>query len=436
MSPFESERIMYKQALSCLLLICGIVCFVLGCSGDETTGPEPNDSPLITFTYEKIAVASGATENLTVDVSDPDDDPLEVTWVVTRGTLLSSQGDPTMTWRAPTSTGLDTIWVTVSDGKKSRTILETIVVGFPWSQEVLSEDVTWRTVMSPYVLTIPANAMTVPRAKKLTIEPGVTVYISPGMSWAVTGILEINGTSGNIVRLEPNHRDVLGEYPLGGFWEGIVVSTDGPQPGVLDLSYAKISYGAHNITVTSSASATLNGCELIFSALESVFHGSTGSLTIQNCSVTDNLSDAIKISAFISNPLLVNILSNDIKYNSGAGMVFDFPDSKGQVPMNVTGNEIIWNASYGIHFLKPSYPEIHDNTIYANDYLQSNPINSRNIRLEPGFAGDPSKPEISAELNYWVTTDSTQIDNSILDSADRGDINTRVKFWPWRVTPP
>jgi hypothetical protein len=314
--------------------------------------------------------------------------------------------------------------------------METIIIGFPWSDANIVGDVIWNAATSPKVLTIPGNGLTIPRSATLKIEEGVTIYISPGMSWYVTGTLEINGTQGNNVVLQPNHRDLLHQYPLGGFWEGILVSTDGARPGTLDLSYARISYGAQNIKVTSSASATLNGCEVIFGAIESIFHGSTGTLTVQNCALTDNFGDAIEISGFISKPALVNILSNEIKYNTGAGIVFDFADSIGQVPVNVTGNELAWNASFGIYFLKPSYPEIHDNAIYSNDYLQANPLHSKNIRLEAGFTGDPSKPEIHAENNYWVTTDSVDIDTSILDSADRGDINTRVKFWPWRTSWP
>ncbi len=79
-----------------------------------------------------VAVPKSDPSTLTVTATDPDGDAVSVLWEVTTGHVLTraQQGNPSITWRAPLTTGRDTITITASDGKGgTTTLVETILVG-------------------------------------------------------------------------------------------------------------------------------------------------------------------------------------------------------------------------------------------------------------------------------------------------------------------
>jgi hypothetical protein len=420
---------MGKHVWTCLLPIVFITMSLMGCS-ETVTVQEPNDPPQMTFTFDPIAVARGANVTLSVAVTDPDEDPVTVTWDVSRGTLdPADQGKVLMSWRAPTSAGTDTVWVTASDGKHTVSLMDTIVVGNIWPSDVNGE-VTWDLSRSPVVISVSGSPprLVIPNRSILTVEAGVIVYAQEDLIIDVAGTLICNGTADNLIKFLPNSRS-----PDPGFWEGMLGSTDagsGAPPGEFHLQHTRITYAAENILLTNGASAELHNCQLYFSRDVAMHHDSgSGELIVNNCNITDNNGDGIVISSFSTYPDFVQITGNKISFNGGVGIQIELNDPYGDTPIDITDNEITWNSYYGIQLIGAVYPTVNQNALHTNDRLQSNAANRRNFKLEPAFIG--SLPEIDATNNYWLTTDSLVIEQTVFDSRDHAEINTRVRFWPW-----
>jgi hypothetical protein len=420
---------MNQRISICLLLIAFLAVSLMGCS-ETVTVQETNDPPQITFTFGPMAVARGTNVTLSVSVSDPDDDPLTVTWDVTRGILdPKDQGKSLMSWTAPGQAGTDTVTVSVTDGEHTVSVVETIVVGYIW-RDVVNGAVTWDLSRNPIVLSVSSSPprLIIDGRASLTVEAGVTVYVQEGLIFDVAGRLITNGAADNLVKFIPNGRE-----PDPGFWEGMLGSTDagaGATPGSFDLRYTRITFAAENILLTNGASAELRQCQFYFSRDVALHHDSgSGELIVKGCEITDNFGNGIEISAFSTYPDSVEITGNDISFNGGIGVLIDLNDPDGTTPINIANNDITWNSFYGIQFLRPVYPSINQNSLYNNDRIQSNAANRRNLRLEPGFIGN--LPEIDATNNYWLTTDSLVIEQTVFDSRDHANINTRVRFWPW-----
>jgi parallel beta-helix repeat protein len=425
---------MNMRISSCYLLIALIAVSLLGCS-ETVTVPVPNDPPTIAFTFDRMAVVQGANVTLSVSVSDPDDDPLTVTWDITRGVLNpDDQGKSLMSWRAPTQAGTDTVTVSVSDGTHTVSVVDTIVVGYLWTADI-NGGIVWDMARSPLVLSMGGSPprLVVDGQATLTIEAGVTVYVQSEMIFDVPGTLLTNGTADNMVKFLPNSRN-----PDPGFWEGMLGSKDagsGAPPGTFDLHYTRITYADENILLTNGSSADLLGCQLYFSREVAMHHDSgSGALIVRNSQITDNFGDGIVISSFSTYPDQVAITGNRISFNGGMGIVIDLIDPDGTTPINISNNEITWNSFYGIHLVRAVYPTINQNALHTNDRLQANAADRRNLRLEPGFIGN--LPEIDATNNYWLTTDSLVIEQTVFDSRDDAQVNTRVRFWPWLNSAP
>lgn len=417
-----------------LWLIVLLSTCLIGCS-ETITVQEPNEPPQISFTFDRMAVARGANVTLSVSVSDPDEDALTVTWDVTRGTLNpSDQGKPLMSWQAPGQAGTDTVWVSVSDGQHTVSLTETIVVGYIWLSDI-SGEVIWDLSQSPVVISAGGSPprLVVEGQASLTVEAGVVVYVQEGLIIDVAGILNSNGTVDNLVTFLPNSRS-----PEPGFWEGMMGSTDPGShvtPGSFHLHYTRITYAAKNILLTNGASAELHNCQLYFSRDVALHHDSgSGELIVNNSNITDNNGNGIVISAFSTYPDSVEITGNKISFNGGVGIIIDLNDPFGNTPISITDNEITWNSFYGIQLIRAVYPTINQNSLHTNDRLQSNAADRRNLKLEPGFIGN--LPEIDATNNYWLTTDSLVIEQTVFDSRDHAQINTRVRFWPWLSAAP
>ncbi|MFH1754741.1 MAG: right-handed parallel beta-helix repeat-containing protein [Candidatus Latescibacterota bacterium] len=420
---------MDKRISSCFQLIGFIATILMGCS-ETVTVPVQNEPPKAAFSFDPLAVQRGANVMLSVSASDPDDDPLTVTWDVSRGTLnANNQGKTVMPWQAPGVTGVDTIWVSVTDGTHTVSISTTIIVGYLWNSDI-NTNVTWNQSNSPVVISVDSTPprVAIPEISSLFIEEGVVVYVQAGLIFDVAGILVTNGTSTNPVVFRPNSR-----APEPGFWEGMVGSTDpGSQvePGSFQLHHTRITYAAESVLLTSGASAELEECQFYFSRDVALHHDSgSGKLIVRNCQITDNNGDGIVVSSFSTKPDSVVIVGNKISLNGGNGIVLDLLDPFGVTPIQIVNNEITRNIFYGIQLIQASYPTINQNSIHSNDRIQANGANRRNLRLEPGFIG--TLPEIDASNNYWLSIDSLVIDQTVFDSRDDAQINTRVRFWPW-----
>ncbi|UCG52611.1 MAG: right-handed parallel beta-helix repeat-containing protein [Candidatus Latescibacterota bacterium] len=414
------------------------------CSDDET-GPGPNSSPTIQFTFDKLAVEMTKAVTLTVDVSDPDDDPLTVTWAVTRdgapsGSLNpADQGSPSMRWTAPAQTGRDTIRVVVSDGKGgTRTLVETIVtarleVGVTVSQ-------IWNKASGPYLMRPGTAFFVINERATLTVDPGVEIYIDvDALDVSVVGSLDVNGTSGERVVFRPNSRN-----PEMGSWQGITASPSGEVP-VVDLRHTDILYAVDAIKANEVAIVRLDGCRIKFSQENAVLHRSTGELRVENCVITDNNRTGIRIKrgpgvdvpetvVISGDSIAVNgDLSGATPYDDDAGILIDIDDPVGTASIDISCNEISRNGTTGIQLANAVYPFIHHNAIFGNERGKSG--ERFNIRLTNNFGG--VIPTIDARNNYWgapftnPAADSTTIKRSIRDVEDAAGITVRVLIYEW-----
>ena len=175
-----------------LAVLAGLVA---GCSGGSDSGVQPvNRAPTITFTTDRAAVVKSVPTTLSVSVSDPDGDPLTVSWTITRGTLTPVNVSRTlMNWTVPATVGIDTINVSVSDGNFTVRITEPIKVGWPST----GAQATFIRSRSPYIVSLdPANPVFgVDEGLVTTVEAGTEIlFENQGTSVEVSGRLETFGT--------------------------------------------------------------------------------------------------------------------------------------------------------------------------------------------------------------------------------------------------
>src|SRR5262245_36904212 len=98
-----------------------ILALVACSSGGDSGTPPVNAPPTIAFATTDWAVQKSQPVDLTVDVDDPDGDPLTITWDITRGSLAAQNSAKTvMRWTTPATVGTDTVTVSVSDESLTR----------------------------------------------------------------------------------------------------------------------------------------------------------------------------------------------------------------------------------------------------------------------------------------------------------------------------
>jgi PEGA domain len=99
-----------------------------GCSNDNPTGGGNLPPRIVSLNASPSSVVLSGESRVTALASDPDNDPLRITWRATGGVF----GDTTRTstsWRAPGTPGLYVIYLTISDGSESVTDSVDVAVG-------------------------------------------------------------------------------------------------------------------------------------------------------------------------------------------------------------------------------------------------------------------------------------------------------------------
>jgi outer membrane protein OmpA-like peptidoglycan-associated protein len=89
------------------------------CSSTVTVNPRPNRQPTIECLTTSVDVEAGGTVQLRVRASDPDGDPVNITWSATGGTVTGS-GDTATFSAAGLRAGNYTVTATVDDGRGGR----------------------------------------------------------------------------------------------------------------------------------------------------------------------------------------------------------------------------------------------------------------------------------------------------------------------------
>jgi len=340
-----------------LVLIVGLSVAFAGCS-DDSTSPPPNNAPTIELKVAKWATTTQATVTFSAVVSDPDDDPLTVTWQVRRGGQPSGslnaadQGTPSMRWTAPLEVGVDEVIATVSDGNGGEaTDSETIKVGTLRSASSVTVSQIWNKANSPYVLRPGGLAISINKFVTVTIEAGVEVFVDKdGLDFVVNGELVTNGTEAEPVVITPNARDAG-----PGDWQGITAIADTEVP-IVNLTGADIRYAIAGIRSRDSARLTLDGCRIMFTRENAVLHEATGPLTVQNCTITNNERTGIRVSrgpgvAFPNQVIIqgdsISVngdISGATPYEDDAGILINIDDPDGLATIDISCNEISRNG--------------------------------------------------------------------------------------------
>ena len=220
------------------LLIAGLFA---ACSEDEGVAPDKNRPPEIVFTVAAVAVPRDQNKTLTVNATDPDGDDVSVLWEITRGVLTASQqGNPSINWKTPTTTGRETITVTASDGKGgTTTLVETIMVGTV-KQSGTSSIEPWTVTNSPYIIRPSGdqNVRFLISNVVLNVEAGSELLLdAEDLEIVLEGTLRTSGTLENPVVIRPNIR-----HPESGYWKGITAIPNSSVPRI-ELAYTDLLYG-------------------------------------------------------------------------------------------------------------------------------------------------------------------------------------------------
>jgi len=417
--------------------LAALVGLLVGCSGgDDGTGPPPaNRAPTIAFTFTKLGVVRNLPVDLTVAVDDLDDDPLTITWSITRGSLVAQNAAKTvMRWTAPSAVGPDTVVISVSDGTVTRSVTEVVKVGWPATgQTALS---TYLKSRSPYIVSAPAispNIM-VEQGQVSNIEPGTELLIdTPLTVFDVIGTLNANGSPGERVVIRPNDRT----FKCGderGWWEGIRGATlsDGINTyhGQVNLTYAEIREANNAVRLRDGAGAVILDTRILCSGTSGVFIEGNGSLIIERSEVSNGRDNGISVSAISSLPDTVSIRECVISINGNAGIKLDLNDVDKEVPIDIIQNRITINFSRGITMAHSVFPRIHRNHFSGNGVEAG----VMNIYLEEGYPGAAAgAAQLDATCNFWgaVVNQQSTIDATIRDILDSGGVGTRMVTSPW-----
>lgn len=417
--------------LSVAVLLTAVL--VVGCGGgDEVTAP-PNEVPTIQFTFTKIGVARLIPVDLTVSVSDEDaDDVLSVSWSITRGQLSPQNAANTvMRWTPPATLGVDTVTISVSDGKISQSVTATIVVGTRAGGIIAKNE--YLKSESPYILVGDGTPpiVSVDPNQTSVIQAGVEILIDrPETAFDVYGRLESNGTDLDHVIIRPNDRTLTcGENR--GWWKGFRGFSDPPTAtdGDINLIYTNVWYANNAVFLTDGSSAAITGSFIRCSGDDGVRMESSGSLSLLESEVTDGRNNGVTVESIAVLPAGVSITNSNVSINNGIGLELDLLDTSAVVPIAITDNVIEFNNLSGITLSNAVFPDIHGNTFAANGAEGV----LRNIQLSDGYPGGASVDTLDASLNYYGVPVSNQssIDATIRDSLDSGAVGTRVKTWPW-----
>jgi len=425
----------FRRVLAGVALVAMVAC---GGGGDSGTTPI-NQPPTVAFTFTPLATPQSIPVDLTITATDPDGDPLTITWKITRGTLAAQNSKKTvMRWTPPATLGADTVNVSVSDGATTRKLSEAIKVGYAWTGGSNAPPVFQKS-KSPYIVTLNVAdpRLTIDDGATTTIEPGTEILFNTAGSFIeVLGTLDAHGTADEPIILRQNNRTFKCGAANGGRWEGIQVRHDSgvPSAGVLDLEHVELWFPRNGVRLFDDSTADLNNVSVRCSGNAGLLMEGSGYVRALDSSFTDGDGDGIAVAAFSSLPDSVRIERCTLSFNQGSGIRMDIDDAVNAVPIIVEHNDIEFNSTHGISLAHAVFPQIHFNTFRGNG---DSSVSS--LYLQSGYP-TVAFPELDATCNFWGAASSSQatIDVGIHDELDQSTVHTRVKSCPWlnSVPPP
>lgn len=409
-----------------------------GCGGGDDGGgtPPTNEAPKLTFMTTAIAVPKGGQSNLTVEASDPDDDPLTITWEISRGTLASQNSlNTVMRWSVPATAGADTVNIHANDGSVTTTITAVIKAGTLIINTPPFGNLT--KVNSPYIIRpSAANPKVTPNVgQPRTIEAGTELLIdTPNAYINVLDTWTAHGTVDEPIVMRPNNR-TFKCVDDRGWWEGIRASSDDAAftDGSLDFEYVEIWDAKWGVRLLDNSNATLRNCKLLCSGTAGASIEGNGFLRLLDSRISDGLGDGISIGgpSIVSLPDSVRIDGCAVVFNGAAGIRMDLKDSSKVVPIVVSMNEIEFNGSHGISLANSVFPSVHRNSFRGNGDSSVS-----NFFLQGGFPGTADADTLDATCNFWGTVSGTAIEITIHDILDTSGVGTRVDSCPWLSASP
>jgi len=306
---------------------------------------------------------------------------------------------------------------------------------------VLNENTIWALENSPYFLTTP---LLVNDGVTLTIEPGVTVYLTDYYI-RVAGTLNAQGTPTNRVSIICNstegHLDAYDDAPIQ--FTSTSTSWD-EQTGfgsIIENTIINSTKKSFTIYIFES-SPKINNSTVVTTGGQRAIFIEGGDSIVSNCSITSNqYGMTVRTSRFLFNYGTCNALisgniisgcktginigggspiveNNLITNNYGDKISGDGGiriDNEITTPL-IRNNTIIGN-SVGLNLIGSPSPTIMFNNIHDNDEY--------NIYLYDG-----SDSNIVATQNWWGTTDVFSINQSIRDFKNDFNLGT-VTFVPF-----
>lgn len=323
----------------------------------------------------------------------------------------------------------------------------------------LAQNTTWTTASSPYLVN---GDVIVPANITLTIQPGVVVKFAGGDDLAygedtsrseltIEGQLSASGESLNRITFTS-----AADEPGKSDWYEIHFSAGVDDESVLENCI--VEYSVIGVRV-QNANPVIRNNEIRYHSYRGILLESTDTDLLVQSNTIEECGIGIEVSN--GSP---DVENNTITNSTGAGMRITL-SSPGVFGNMISGNNI--GIEMSGDFFSPSSPLIRDNLIFDNDksgikvQTSCNPMilnnkiynNAPNIAISPDGEGSAASPEISynqltnvpfntedivleveighsakitAENNWWGTTDADEIEAIILDRSDsnaRGDVD-------------
>jgi hypothetical protein len=323
---------------------------------------------------------------------------------------------------------------------------------------VISSDTTWTVADSPYIV---VGNLLVDNGVTLTIEPGVEVRFDGHYFLQVEGVLIADGTETDMITFTSNMSS-----PAPDDWESIIfmdnadlgssityctieyaydaIFVDDSNPfAILNITHNVIRHNEYSGIKFFPFSSQINSIDPVNRIMHNTLtynhgraiwihhyiHSEYANLKIGENSIQNNYNDGIDCSSYEGK---VEIFSNTISDNEYWGLHM-FADENSNVNNNLISN----NSNGGINVWGETFTNLimENNTISGNPtgisfYFMNAPsstsIKNNNIMdNSPYNAVNNYEPDIIATNNWWGTTDTDEINQSLYDYWDdfnRGEI--------------
>lgn len=314
---------------------------------------------------------------------------------------------------------------------------------------IISSDTAWTKANSPYSLTGPVG---VPEGVTLTIEPGATVNLNDHYI-RVNGTLRARGSSTDKIRINgvsgtsPPESKITFTAINEGYNEqtgsGSIIENAIVNSTTIDVvvSSVKISNSIISGVISAGASSIISN-NIITGQI-----GAGGSAVVSNNTITGSIG--LRGGS-------ASILNNTITGGSGNGITLELTESPlifgntisdcSGVGISVGGSgtierNLVINNNYGIGVYVEGWATIQNNTI-SNNYVGLKygstvafpTISYNNFEDNSyNFYSDVSK-DVDVINNWWGTTDTQAIKQSIFDFEDDFNLGT-VNFTPFLTAP-